>query len=68
MKHKRALALAGAVILVLLYASTLFFALLKHPLATDLLSASLFCTVVLPGVLYGYQVVVRYFRDRGSDE
>lgn len=68
MKHKRALALTGAVILVLLYVSTLVFALLKHPLATNLLSASLFCTVVVPGFLYGYQLVIRYFRNRGSDE
>lgn len=58
-KRKRILALAGAVLLALLYLSTLVFALMKSALAADLLKASLVCTVIIPVLLYGYILVYR---------
>ena len=64
MKRKRILALAAAVFLLLLYASSLIFALIDNPLTESLLAASLFCTIVVPAVLYGYYVAVRYLRRR----
>ena len=64
MKRKRILALAAAVFLLLLYASSLIFALTDNPLTETLLAASLFCTIVVPAVLYGYYVAVRYLRRR----
>ncbi len=64
MKRKRILALAAAVFLLLLYASSLIFALTDNPLTESLLAASLFCTIVVPAVLYGYYVAVRYLRRR----
>lgn len=64
MKRKRILALAAAAFLLLLYASSLIFALTDNPLTESLLAASLFCTIVVPAVLYGYYVAVRYLRRR----
>ena len=54
MKSKRILALTGAVILITLYVSSIIFALMDSPLAENLLLVSLFCTIVIPAVLYGY--------------
>lgn len=64
MKLKRGLALIAVILIVSLYAASLIFALMDSPLAQDLLMASLFCTIVLPAVLYGYGVVLRYFQKK----
>ena len=58
-KTKRILALIGAILLVILYLSTLIFALMESELAGDLLKASLICTVVIPVLIYGYILVYR---------
>ncbi len=42
MRHKRLLAMAAAILLLLLYASTIVFALMDSPLSQSLLMASLF--------------------------
>ena len=63
MKSKRILALTGAVILIALYVSSIIFALMDSPLAENLLLASL-CTIVIPAVLYGYAVALRYFKKK----
>ena len=48
-KIKRDLtALIGAILLVLLYLSTLIFSLMDGALAQGLLRASIFCTVAVP--------------------
>ncbi len=57
-------ALTGAVILIALYVSSIIFALMDSPLAENLLLASLFCTIVIPAVLYGYAVALRYFKKK----
>ena len=61
---KTHLALTGAVILITLYVSSIIFALMDSPLAENLLLASLFCTIVIPAVLYGYAVALRYFKKK----
>ena len=61
MKSKRILALTGAVILIALYVSSIIFALMDSPLAENLLLASLFCTIVIPAVLYGYAVARKMY-------
>lgn len=58
-KTKKILALVGAILLVILYLSTLIFALMESDLAADLLKASLICTVVIPVLIYGYILVYR---------
>lgn len=64
MKSKRTLALAAVILILALYAATVVFALIDSPLAQSLLMASLFCTVVVPAVLYGYLVILRYLRKK----
>ena len=53
-KFKRFFALTGAILLILLYVSTLIFALIEHPAAIGLLKASVACTILLPVLLYAY--------------
>ena len=64
MRHKRLLAMAAAILLLLLYASTIVFALMDSPLSQRLLMASLFCTIVVPSILYGYYVIIKYRKDK----
>ena len=59
---KRVLALGGAVLLVLLYVSTLVFALMDSPAAGRLLTASIAATVLIPVLLYGYGLVARVLK------
>ncbi|MEE0419819.1 MAG: hypothetical protein UDG86_07220 [Lachnospiraceae bacterium] len=58
-KPKRILALIGAILLLLLYLSTLVFALMKNELADDLLKVSVACTIIIPVLLYGYILIYR---------
>ena len=67
MKHKRIPALFAALFLLLLYASSILFALIGSPLAQSLLMTSLFCTIVVPAVLYGYLVVIRAMQHNNGD-
>ena len=64
MRHKRLLAMAAAILLLLLYASTIVFALMDSPLSQSLIMASLFCTIVVPSILYGYYVIIKYRKDK----
>lgn len=68
MNIKRILALAGAALLVLLYLSTLVLALIDHPASQNLLSAALFCTIVIPTVLYGYMIVLRRLKKKDPSQ
>ena len=66
-KFKRFFALTGAVLLILLYVSTLVFALIDHPAAIGLLKASVTCTILLPVLLYAYALVYRATRKEVED-
>lgn len=59
---KRVLALIAAILLFGMYLSTLIFALMGNPHSTDLLWASIACTIVLPVLLYGYLLIYRLTR------
>lgn len=61
---KRVLALTGAALLISLYAVSIVLAFINHPLAQSLLLASMFCTMVVPAVLYGYSIVLKVLKDR----
>ncbi len=52
-KSKRIFALISAILLILLYLSTLIFALIDSPLTNDLLIVSVAATIILPVLLYG---------------
>lgn len=61
-KTKRILALTGAALLIILYGSTLFFALTDHSETMGLFKASIVCTIVLPVLIYAYTLVYRITR------
>lgn len=58
-KIRRILAACGAVLLVVMYGSTLFFAVTDHSQTMGLLKASIVCTFVIPVLLYAYTLVYR---------
>ena len=58
-KVKRILALAGAVLLFCMYASTLVFALTDRSQTMGLLKASIACTIILPELIYAYTLVYK---------
>lgn len=66
-KIKRILAGAGAVLLILMYISTLIFALIGSPNATKLLWASIASAIVLPVLLYGIQLAFRVTKEDEDD-
>ncbi|MDY5845259.1 MAG: hypothetical protein SPJ92_01710 [Bariatricus sp.] len=68
-KTKRILALIGAVLLILMYASTLFFAFTDSTQTQGFLKASIACTILVPVLLYAYMLVYRLMhKDDSSDD
>lgn len=58
------MALAGAVLLIALYISTLVFALMDSAASVELLKASVAATILLPVLLYMYTLFSdRFHRD-----
>lgn len=66
-KLQRVLAMAGVLLLLALYGSTLVFALSGNPEADGWFKASLFCTITIPVLLYAFVLVYRYLKDRNKD-
>lgn len=66
---KRAAATAALLLIALLYLATLVFAFLDHPLAKNCLMAALFCTIVVPVLIYIYAGIIRYYsrKQKGDD-
>ena len=67
-KIQRILALAGVVLLLAMYGSILVFAMSGSPDARDWLMASLYCTIVVPVFLYGYNLIYRYLKNRNQND
>ena len=65
---KRVLALVAAILLFGMYLSTLIFALIGSPHSTDLLWASVACTIILPVLIYAYLLVYRLTRHDNQDD
>ena len=66
MKIKRIFAITAVILLVALYGSTVVFALSDSPNAIYLFKASIFCTVIIPVILYSYVLVYRIFAHKDS--
>lgn len=66
-KTKRILALAGVVLLVLMYVSTLVFAFIDHTRSMGFLKASIACTILVPVLLYAYTMFYRLTRQKDSE-
>ena len=65
---KRLIALLGVILLVLLYLSTLIFALLDSELATGLFKVSVVGTIIIPVLLYGILLFYRLSGKNDSDD
>lgn len=61
---KRFLAFAGVILLILMYAATMFFALSDSPSSAGWFKASIACTIIVPVLLYAYTLVYKYLKDK----
>lgn len=66
-KSKRIMALIGAILLVLLYVSTLIFAFIDSVVSQKLLMAAIAATILLPVLLYIYTLLSRTSHTDDSD-
>lgn len=67
MKGKRIAAVIGIVVLVGMYLVTLVAAVTSSPSSPQLFKASLYCTMVVPVLLYGYQLIYRVLKKYRED-
>lgn len=67
-KTKRILAITGAVLLVVMYASTLVFAFIDHTKSQGFLKASIACTILVPVLLYAYTMFYKLAHKDNSDD
>ncbi|MGO5160823.1 MULTISPECIES: hypothetical protein [unclassified Bilifractor] len=65
---RRITALAGIILLLVMYALTMVFALVKSPYSKGLLMGSIFCTIAVPVLLYAMTMVARLVRGKGIPE
>lgn len=59
MPLRRILAIIGLAIIAGLYALTIICSLIGTPFARSCLMASLFCTIVVPAVIYGFLIITK---------
>ena len=67
-KAKRILAFLGVLLLLGLYTATFIFSLMDSPEAGNWFKASLFCTIAVPVLLYGYILIYRTLKGRGNSD
>ena len=67
MNIRRILALAGVFLILLLYGASLVLGIIGSPKALDLLLAALFCTMVVPAMIYGCGVLLKNSGRPGKD-
>ena len=67
-KSKRIFALAGAVLLIILYLSTLVFAFIDTDTSTRLLKASVALTILIPVLLYAFTMVYKLLGKNDPDD
>ena len=66
-KTKRFIALLGAILLLLLYGSTLLFSILDTAISQTLLNVSIAATILLPVLLYIYKLFLQFFHENSSE-
>lgn len=62
-KVKQVLALAGVILLIGLYAATLFCALSSNENFMQMLTASIYATVVIPVLLWAYSFIYKLIKN-----
>ena len=66
-KVKQILALLGAVLLVGMYVLTLISGILATPQTGNLFRACIYCTVTVPCLLYGFELIYRVLKKKQED-
>ena len=66
-KIRQISALVGIALLVLIYIAALLAALVSSPSANGLFMASLYGTLVIPCLIYGFQLICRVFGGKPED-
>ena len=64
MNKKRVAAIAGLCLIGIMYIATIIFALMDSPFARSCLMASLFCTIVIPVIIYAYLMLLNIWNRR----
>lgn len=64
MNKKRIGAIAALLLIAGLYLAALVLAFMDSPFARSCLMAALFCTIVVPVVLYAYLMLIRFLQSR----
>lgn len=67
-KIKRALAMAGVVVLAGMYGVTLIAAVMATPAAKDFFKASLLATLMIPILIYVYLLLYRLIAGKGQEK
>lgn len=68
MSKKRIAAIIGLAAIAVMYAATIVFALIGSPFTRSCLMASLFCTIVIPVMIYGYLMLFHMMNRRNNDD
>ncbi len=61
---KRIFALIGVFLLLAMYVSTMVFALIDSPRAAEMFRISLYCTIVVPVIIYAGMLIYKNAPDR----
>ena len=61
---KRVFALIGVILLLAMYASTMVFALINSPWAAKMFQISLYCTIVIPVIIYAGMLIFKNAQNR----
>ncbi len=67
-KSKRILAIIGIVLLVGLYVVSLISAIFVTEASATLFKVSIFCTIVIPLLIYVYMMLCRVFRKKDNND
>ncbi len=64
-KARRILAVVGLALIALMYILTIVFALMKSPQAKGFLMAAIACTIIVPVIIYMFQLMAKNLKDTG---
>jgi dolichyl-phosphate-mannose--protein O-mannosyl transferase len=67
-KIQRILAVIGILLLVSLYVATLVLALTDDPATMDLFRASIYCTVIVPVLIWAYSFIYKLLKNNYGDK
>ena len=65
---KRIFALIGVVLLVAMYLATFIFAMMDSPASDTWFKASIFATLIIPILLYGYQLMYKHYQNKNNPQ